>query len=82
MQIALFVLPFIVVLGWMIGPNKEPTMSLNFDGFEITVVFVAVLLVNYLIADGESHWLEGVLLMMLYLIIAIAAYFYPAPPGL
>lgn len=82
MQIALFVLPFIVVLGWIIGPNKEPAMSLNFDGFEITVVFVAVLLVNYLIGDGECHWLEGVLLMVLYLIIAIAAWYYPAPPDL
>lgn len=30
--------------------------------------------VNYLIADGKSHWLEGVLLMTLYLIIAIAAW--------
>lgn len=34
--------------------------------------------VNYLIADGKSHWLEGVLLMTLYLIIAIAAWFYDA----
>jgi Ca2+:H+ antiporter len=33
--------------------------------------------VNYLIADGKSHWLEGVLLMMMYVIIAVAAWFYP-----
>jgi Ca2+:H+ antiporter len=32
--------------------------------------------VNYLIADGKSHWLEGVLLMTLYIIIAVAAWFY------
>lgn len=32
--------------------------------------------VNYLIADGKSHWLEGVLLMTLYVIIAVAAWFY------
>jgi Ca2+:H+ antiporter len=31
--------------------------------------------VNYLIADGKSHWLEGVLLMMMYLIIAVAAWY-------
>lgn len=30
---------------------------------------------NYLIADGKSHWLEGVLLMMMYLIIALAAWY-------
>jgi Ca2+:H+ antiporter len=37
---------------------------------------LTLLKVNYLIADGKSHWLEGVLLMTLYLIIAIAAWFY------
>ena len=38
MQIALFVLPFVVVLGWIMG--KE-TMNLSFDGFQIAVLFVA-----------------------------------------
>ncbi|KAF2188286.1 calcium/proton exchanger [Zopfia rhizophila CBS 207.26] len=74
MQIALLVLPFIVVLGWILG--KED-MTLFFDVFQISVLFVAVLLVNYLIQDGKSHWLEGVLLMSSYLIIALAAWFYP-----
>lgn len=89
MQIALLVIPFIVVLGWIMG--KED-MNLDFDTFQITVLFVSILLVNYLIQDGESHWfvpelyrsqlllnvirLEGVMLMTLYLIIAIAAWFY------
>ena len=53
-------------------------MTLEFDGFLLVVVFVAVLLVNYLIADGRSHWLEGLMLMALYIIIAVAAYLYPA----
>ena len=61
MQIALLVLPLTVVLGWIIGQD----MSLLFDGYQIAVLFVAVLLVNYLIQDGKSHWLEGVLLMIL-----------------
>lgn len=38
---------------------------------------VLILQVNYLIADGKSHWLEGVLLITMYLIIAVAAWFYP-----
>ncbi|KAF2838674.1 calcium/proton exchanger [Patellaria atrata CBS 101060] len=74
MQIALLVLPFTVILGWIMGTE---CMSLYFDGFQIAVLFVAVLLVNYLIQDGKSHWLEGVLLIATYIIIAIAAYFYP-----
>ncbi|KAJ4515582.1 hypothetical protein HRR83_004725 [Exophiala dermatitidis] len=79
MQIALLVLPLVVVLGWIIGKDD---MTLFFDGFQIAVLFVAVLLVNYLIQDGKSHWLEGVLLMILYIIIAVAAWFYPTAPGL
>ncbi|KAJ6189010.1 hypothetical protein N7519_003918 [Penicillium mononematosum] len=73
MQIALLVLPLIVVLGWIIGVED---MTLNFDGFQVIVLFMSVLLVNYLIGDGKSHWLEGVLLMMMYLIIALAAWFF------
>ncbi|RVX67616.1 hypothetical protein B0A52_08145 [Exophiala mesophila] len=79
MQIALLVLPFVVVLGWIMGKDD---MTLFFDGFQIAVLFVAVLLVNYLIQDGKSHWLEGILLMILYIIIAVAAWFYPTAPGL
>ena len=53
MQIALLVIPFVVVLGWIMGKND---MNLAFDAFQITVLFVSILLVNYLIQDGESHW--------------------------
>ena len=75
MQIALLVLPFTVVLGWIIDNDNTSKLTLVFDGFQITVLFVAVLLVNYLIQDGKSHWLEGVLLQVLYLIIAVAAWY-------
>lgn len=53
MQIALLVIPFTVILGWIMGKNS---MTLKFDGFQIAVLFVTVLLVNYLIQDGKSHW--------------------------
>ncbi|EYE93941.1 hydrogen/calcium exchanger domain-containing protein [Aspergillus ruber CBS 135680] len=72
MQIALLVLPLIIVIGWIKG-NED--MTLYFDGFQVILLFVSVLLVNYLIADGKSHWLEGVLLMMMYLIIALASWY-------
>ncbi|KAF4549059.1 Vacuolar calcium ion transporter-like protein 1 [Elsinoe fawcettii] len=75
-QIALLVLPLMVVIGWC-GLGQPDDMTLVFDGFQIGVLFIAVLLVNYLIQDGESHWLEGVLLMATYLIIAVTAFFYP-----
>ena len=53
MQIALLVIPFVVVLGWMLGNSN---MNLAFDGFQITTLFVAVLLISYLIQDGKSNW--------------------------
>lgn len=65
MQIALLVLPLVVVIGWIAGKGDQ--MTLYFDGFQLSALFVAVLLVNYLIQDGKSHWLEGLQLMMLYI---------------
>ncbi|KAL8677125.1 MAG: hypothetical protein Q9186_006417 [Xanthomendoza sp. 1 TL-2023] len=76
MQIALLVIPFVVILGWIIGTH-DPDMNLAFDAFQVILLFVTVLLVNYLIQDGKSHWLEGVLLLVLYVIIAVAAWFSP-----
>jgi len=53
------------------------TLLTSSHSFLIGVLFVAVILVNYLIQDGRSHWLEGVMLMVTYVIIAVAAWFYP-----
>lgn len=71
MQVALFLIPFLVVVGWGMGNDN---MDLSFDMFQVAVMFVAVLLVNYLIGDGKSHWLEGWLLICLYAIIAVCSY--------
>ncbi|TLS27650.1 hypothetical protein PpBr36_04644 [Pyricularia pennisetigena] len=76
MQVALFLIPLLVVIGW--GKNMD-AMGLSFDIFQVAVMFVSVLLVNYLISDGKSHWLEGMLLMCLYAIIAVCSWWYPTP---
>lgn len=73
MQVALLLIPLMVVIGWIMGKDD---MNLGFDGFQVTVLFVSVLLVNYLIMDGKSHYLEGMLLQCLYLIIAVCAWYY------
>lgn len=73
LQIAIFMTPFLVVLGWAIG---QP-LSLYFKSFETITMFVAVLVVNYTIQDGKSNWLEGAQLMGTYIIIALAFYVYP-----
>lgn len=51
MQIALLVLPLMVIIGWIIDAD----MTLIFDAFQIVVLFVAIVLVNYLIGDGKSR---------------------------
>ncbi|KAI1098311.1 Calcium/proton exchanger [Jackrogersella minutella] len=74
MQVALLLIPLLVIIGW--GMGKED-MTLAFDTFQVIVLFVSVLLVNYLIGDGKSHWLEGLILTCLYAIIATCAWYYP-----
>ena len=71
MQVALFIIPLLIIIGWGMGVEN---MTLSFDLFQVAVLFVAVLLVNYLIADGKSHWLEGLLLICLYCIIAVCSW--------
>jgi len=79
-QIALFVIPFTVVLGWILG---KP-LTLLFDPFESIVLFLAVLTVNYVVQDGKSNWLEGMILMCLYVIVAVTFWYYPVsdPAGI
>ncbi|KIL64475.1 hypothetical protein M378DRAFT_163255 [Amanita muscaria Koide BX008] len=72
-QISLFVIPFTVILGWILG---KP-MSFLFDPYESVVLFLSVLTVNYVVQDGKSNWLEGMILMCLYVILAITFWFYP-----
>ncbi|KAF2144868.1 uncharacterized protein K452DRAFT_265291 [Aplosporella prunicola CBS 121167] len=72
-QIAIFVTPFIVILGWIMG--KE--MSLYFNLFETVSLFVTAFVVNFLVLDGRSNYLEGSLLIAAYVIIAVASFFYP-----
>ncbi|KAJ1548791.1 hypothetical protein HK405_014960, partial [Cladochytrium tenue] len=71
MQIALFVTPLLVLVGWIIG---QP-LTLNFETFETVVLFATVFVVNALIQDGESHWLEGWMLLASYTMIGVAFYF-------
>ena len=72
-QIALFVTPVIVLLGWILSKN----MSLYFSLFETISLFVSAFIVNFLVLDGRSNYLEGALLIAAYVIIAVAAFFYP-----
>lgn len=73
LQIALFVTPFMVLVGWMI----DVPMTLNFSTFETVIMLVSVFLSNYLILDGESNWMEGSMSLAMYALVALAFFYYP-----
>jgi Ca2+:H+ antiporter len=68
-QIALFVAPVLVIASFFIGPGPLP---LVFNGFELGAVVLAILVANFVTQDGESTWFEGVQLLALYAILAVA----------
>ncbi|RYO90649.1 hypothetical protein DL764_008412 [Monosporascus ibericus] len=72
-QIALFLTPLVVILGWIIGRE----MTLYFTLFETVCLFVSAFIVNFLVLDGRSNYLEGALLCSTYVIIALVAFYYP-----
>jgi Ca2+:H+ antiporter len=72
-QIAMFVTPILVLLS---VPLSHP-MSLVFDTFELACMLFSVFVVNAIIEDGESNWLEGFQLLLAYALMAVAFYFHP-----
>ncbi|CDZ96285.1 Ca2 /H antiporter VCX1 and related proteins [Phaffia rhodozyma] len=72
-QIALFVIPTLVLLAWAIG---QP-LTMKFDLFEVSCLFITVLIVNYAIQDDKTNYMEGLILIVVYFIIALVTWFYP-----
>jgi Ca2+:H+ antiporter len=71
-QIALFVLPVLVLLSFLIGPFP---LSIEFSGVEIGAILLSVLVAAHVSGDGESTWFEGVQLLALYVVVGIVFYF-------
>ena len=72
-QTALFNAPLVVIVGWGLGKQ----MNLNFDVFNIVVLVLAVLVVGNFLRDQKSNYLEGALCVIVYAIIAVAAFYFP-----
>jgi len=71
--VALLVAPLLVLLGRAIG---QP-MDLNFGLFEVVAVTIAVAVANLVSLDGQSNWLEGMLLLATYVVLGASFYFHP-----
>ena len=74
LQIALLVAPLLVFASYLFGAP----LDLVFTPFEVAAVTISVLIVGFVAIDGESNWMEGVMLVGVYVILAIAFFFLPA----
>lgn len=72
-QVALFVAPMLVLASYLMGAP----LDLHFSPLEVIAVVLAIGVLSMVSSDGETHWLEGALLLAVYIIIAMAFYHYP-----
>ncbi|CAN8102293.1 unnamed protein product [Discula destructiva] len=73
LQTALFNGPFIVIVGW----GMDKSMGLDFDIFNLTVLILAILTVGNFLRDQKSNYLEGALCVIVYIVVAAAAFYNP-----
>jgi Ca2+:H+ antiporter len=71
-QIAVFVAPLLVLISLFFRP-----MDLIFQPIELVTLFASSAIFAYISLDGETNWLEGIQLLALYLIAAVAFFFLP-----
>lgn len=77
LQVALFVAPVLVFASYL--RSKGGPMDLLFSTFEVVAMIIAAIVARMAAEDGESNWLEGAMLLMLYVILAIAFFLVPHP---
>jgi Ca2+:H+ antiporter len=68
-QVALFVAPVLVLCSFFLGPQPMP---LVFNGLELAALAVAAIIANQVTQEGESTWYEGLQLLLLYAVVALA----------
>ena len=73
LQIALFVAPVLVFASYL---RRKP-MDLLFTTFEVVAVILSVLIARMVAEDGESNWLEGAMLLMIYMILGLGFFYLP-----
>ncbi|KAK3049907.1 hypothetical protein LTR09_008827 [Extremus antarcticus] len=74
-QTALLNTPLVVIVGWGLKIN----MGLNFELFDAVVLILAIVVVGNFLRDEKSDYLEGALCVMVYILIAVTAWYYPNP---
>eukprot|EP00760_Papus_ankaliazontas_P007869 PhM_4_TR13571/c0_g1_i1/m.80123/K07300/chaA, CAX; Ca2+:H+ antiporter len=75
-QIACFVVPFTVLTAWACGLP----LTMNFHPFATCIVFCSVVVLNTLTTTGRCHWLNGVMLLLAYVMLSLAYLHMPDSP--
>ena len=71
-QIALFVAPVLVLLSFVVG---DVPLALEFNGFELGGIVLAILIADHVARDGMSTWFEGLQLLSVYAVLGLTFFF-------
>jgi Ca2+:H+ antiporter len=74
-QVALFVAPVLVFASMAVNPGHP--LDLHFSLLETVTLVFSVGVLALVCQDGETHWMEGVLLLAAYAIAALAFFNFP-----
>jgi Ca2+:H+ antiporter len=62
----------------LIMNGSGQSLLLVFNNFELIALIAASIVAAFIALDGESNWLEGAMLLAVYIIIALAFFYLPS----
>ncbi|XP_056172648.1 vacuolar cation/proton exchanger 3 [Syzygium oleosum] len=77
-QIAMFVVPFCVIVAWIMGIK----MDLNFNLLETGSLALSIIVTAFTLQDGTSHYMKGLVLLLCYVVIAACFFVLRTPQDL
>ena len=75
-QVALLTAPLLVLVSYLIGHPMNLVFS---NPLELIAIAAVAFTVNAIAQDGETTWFEGLLLLVVYTLLALAFFFVTAP---
>jgi len=74
LQVALLVAPILVIWGWISGVRFDFVFH---NPLELAGLAASIIFTNSVVRDGETNWLEGLMLLGVYALLAFAFFFTP-----
>lgn len=73
-QVALLVAPLLVLMGLAVGQRMDLVLH---NPLELVAVVAGIVIANSIARDGETNWLEGMMLLGIYIILGFAFFYFP-----